>query len=132
MAGVQHETRLGAQSVVDLVEEIGGQIDRRSTCIANAVKVVICGEMVGRGLMAPMDVGDDACRLQKVEGAVHRREVDLGMIGVDSVGQSLRRQMLIACIDDGIENLMARPGDAVTAGPEDLEKCRDGVLPGRL
>ncbi len=84
--------------------DVGGQggervlveLDHGATHLAYQVVVGAVGGMVDGATWTEVDAVDDAEVLKGVEGPVDRGDVDVGMIGLDDLGDAFRGQVVIS------------------------------------
>jgi hypothetical protein len=94
VVGVGLEAVLTSQAGSEVVEEVGRQLDDGVASLAHGVVVDLVGEVVDRPTVAEVDMGHHAQVLERLQRAVHRGEMDVGMVGLDGGGEVVGRDMI--------------------------------------
>lgn len=126
MVRVDLEARLVAESLLDLGQCIAGQLDDGAARLAVGVVVEPIGRVVHGPAVPEVHVRHHAEALERIEGAVHGRAVDVGMDDAD-VGGDLVGGQVIAGVGDGGDDGPARRGDPHAARSQPVERGRDAV-----
>src|SRR5256714_2102673 len=103
--------------------------------LAEQVLVGLVGQVVDGPAVAEVHVVDHPQLLQRVQRAVHRREVDRGEAGLDGGGDLLRRHVAAGAdhrFDDGLPAGRAAPTGGGEAGEDLLDDVAHTPPPYRL
>lgn len=117
MVGVEVEPEVLFESGRDVGEEVGGEVDHGAAALACRVVLELVRQVVDRPAVAEVHVGDHTECLEGLEGAVHRREVDLGMAPPHDLGQLLGADVARA-VEEAGQHRPPGTGDATATGPE--------------
>jgi hypothetical protein len=121
------EAELALEAVGDAVEHLVGHLHDRAARRAHEVLVVLVGEVVHGSPVAEVHVVDDLECLERLQAAVDRRQVDVGVGGLHPHRELVRRDVV-----RGVEQCRHdRPpggGDPTAAGPQQGEDAFDPAL----
>ena len=89
VVGRNQEVEVPGQALLEGAVESSRHLGDRSAALAHQVKVVLVGEVVDGWPMPEVSVLNDALPLEDIQGPVHGRRGDLGMLTVDALGEFL-------------------------------------------
>lgn len=104
------------------------ELEHLAAGLAGGVVVELVGEVVDRPAVAEVHVGDHADRLEGLERAVHRGEVDVGVAIVDRLGDLLGAHVSSALVEQHGEHGATGGGDPPTLLAEPLEDPVPAVI----
>ena len=93
MAGADGEAVVGLEALGEVGEEGVGDLDDGGAHVAHQVLVGLVGQVEDGPTVAEVHVVDDPELLEGVEAAVDRRQVDVGVVGLDLVGELVGRDV---------------------------------------
>jgi len=129
VVGVQVEVMVVGESVSDLVEHVGWQVEHAAADAALGVEVFFratgSGEVVSGGAVAHVHVGDDAELSENLQGSVHRRQVD-ARVSVLDLGTEFHRAGVTVLPSKGFDDRSAGAGDPMLLLPQTLDRLGHG------
>ncbi len=116
VVGRNQEVEVPSQALLEAAVESSRDLGDRSAGLAHQVKVLLVGEVVDGWPMPEVSVLDDALPLEGIQGPVHGRRGDLGMLTMDALGEFLGGHVA-GSLEQRSDHGSALNGGPATVGP---------------
>jgi hypothetical protein len=94
--------------------------------------VDVIGEVVHGAAGSEPDAVDDTVALERLERAVDRREMHVGVLGLDHRRDVVGRDVMVRCSEQGVDDGPAADRDPPAVGAQDVEDRVDARLGGTV
>ena len=94
--------------------------------------VDVIGEVVHGATRPEADAVDDTVTLERFERAVDRRQVHVGMLGLDHRRDVVGGDVMVRRGEQGVDDRPPADGDPAAVGAQDVEDRVDAVLGGAM